>query len=133
MSGPAASVQLVEGNSLAVMAWVVGMDNMPITQSSIPGTGGITREILDMTNQTVIATNTLDVLDVIYNTPQTGKGWPAIYTTGFNWRNVVSGSNWDGLTEDIEVQIKYTFEDIDGNPIVWVSKPFQVNATIATP
>lgn len=125
MSNPDQFVVL-EGNSLAVMAWVTGLDAAPLTQSSIPGTGGITREIRNRTLGTVLATDHLLVSDVVYNTPQTGKGWPAIYTTGFNWRDLVSGVSWTELEADTEVQIVYYFEDADGLPIVWATQPFQV-------
>lgn len=125
MSNPDQFVVL-EGNSLAVMAWVTGLDATPITQASVPGVGGITREIRNRTLGTVLNTDSLAVSTVIYNTAQTGKGWPAVYTTGFNWRDLISGVNWTGLDADTEVQIVYSFEDAAGMPIVWQTEPFQV-------
>lgn len=125
MSNPDQFVVL-EGNSITVMAWVTGLDADPITQSSVPGTGGITREIRNRTAGTIIATDQLSVADVIYNTAQTGNGWPSIYTTGYNWRDLVSGANWSGLGVDTEIQIVYYFEDSDGMPAVWATEPFQV-------
>ena len=89
MSGPAVlKMQTWEGTSPIPMARLVDDDDANVQQA---GVASIAYTIYDLEDDSQESASTLTVASVIYDTPQTGKGWSAD-TEGYNFRWKIAAS-----------------------------------------
>lgn len=96
------------GNSIAVLARVVGVNQILITQSSV---ASISRTIYQVgTGDIVTGPTTLLDTTVVFDVLQTDYEWD-IDATGYNWRDIISGTL---LTQSGALKIVYTIVDSGG-------------------
>lgn len=104
------------GSSVTLLDRITGVDAANITQASV---GTITYTIRE--NGSEVASESLTVSDVVFDSLSTGNGWTED-TTGWNFKWVVSGDNFASEgTYYIEIAITDTSERV--SKVMW-----QVNA-----
>lgn len=111
---------ILQGNTLVFLARIVGVAQTVVTQASV-ASAAYTLKTLD---GTAIASGTLTVSAVVFDTPLTTYGWD-VDTTGYNFRHILTGSNFSGGDE---CEYKLTLVDSSGYPLV-VAHRFRVEAT----
>ncbi len=91
-----------EGASPVLLAYVVDSGDDAVLQA---GVASIAYAIINLKTQTVIATGTLTIADVIYDTLQTGNGW-TYPGAGYNFRWKIPGSSFPAGNGAYRVEVE---------------------------
>ncbi len=103
-----------QGNSLVVLARIVGLNQVAITQASLSGTIG--RTVANVNTKLAGDATALVVADTVFNSLQTDYGWDQD-STGYNFRDIISGANFP--LGDVPYQIQYAATDTSSRPLVF--------------
>lgn len=108
-----------EDTGCQYMARIVGNDAAYITQAAITA---ITRKIYQLPDRTLVATDSLVVANVVYDSLQTDARWTKD-STGYNFRDPLDAA--DFASGDALYRIEYLFDPVSGQNFADV---FQLHA-----
>jgi len=95
---------IIEDCGAAVMARLLGWDGSLVTQATV---SSIAYQVFDLDAALLqTAAGALVVADTVYDTEQTGGGWP--YSDGFNFRAVLPASAFPTGGHQYQVEVVFT-------------------------
>jgi hypothetical protein len=110
---------VVTGNSITILAYIDGVDQDAIVQADIASAAYVLTRVDDgeeLSEGTTIASGSLTVSNVVFNTLQTTYGWPTRLGAGYNFRHTLSGVNF--ATQNSKYYYTLTLTDQAGLPNV---------------
>ncbi len=114
---------IVTGNSFTILAYVTGVDQTAIVQSGLSAASYVLTRLEQgegLSEGTVVASGSLTVSSVIFNTLQTDYGWPTRLGAGYNFRQTISGANIG--TQNTAYDYTLTLTDTASLPNVYRAK-----------
>ena len=101
-----------EDDGFKAMARICGWGGVLVTQASL---ASIAYEVFDLDNHNAsTGSGSVTIADAVYDTEQTGSGWPAGYSDGFNFAFLVPGSCFP--TGGHYYQVEFRFTPAGSNP-----------------
>lgn len=111
---------VVTGNSFTILAYLTGVDQTAIVQSDLSAAAYVLTQLEQgegVSDGTVVASGSLTISAVIFNTLQTDYGWPTRLGAGYNFRHTISGANI--ATQNTAYDYKLTLTDTASLPNVY--------------
>jgi len=103
-----------ENSGLQIMARIEGWDGALITQATLTT---ITYYVYDLETKEQVATDTLTIASVVYDTAQTDSGWP--YSDGFNFATILPATCFPNGGRDYRVEVIFDPATGEDFPAVW--------------